>query len=280
MKTLCHAAVCCCVSGFLLLVSTPASAQESPDKEEDTIVAPFLLAGKLADGEAKLRSALKQSPNEDQLLMELGFLQFFKSVERMGQTLYGFGPRRSFGMGQIPFLRLPVPDNPDPKPVSLDDVRDMVQAFIKDLDDVDETLSKIDSDEVRLPLRVMQIKLDFDGDGKVGESENLGPVLMQYLSGRRRAPEDLKELMDQPINFDRADVDWLRGYCCLLRSLGEVFLAYDETEFWDVISHRLFENGETNLSSFLRKSKPGRIANNSMLRLPTSSQRSTIFVFH
>ena len=237
--------LCFCFSALLFAGFTPAVAQENSGSEKESIVAPFLLAGKLADGEAKLRSALKASPDSDQLHMELGFLQFFQSVEQMAQTLYGYGPRQSLAMGQVPFLRFPVPKNPDPKPATLKGIRDMMQAFIHDLDEVDKTLAKIDSDDVRISLPVMQVKLDFDGDGKAGESENLSPVLMQYLTGRRRTTDQMKAMMDKSINFDRADVDWLRGYCCLLRSMSEVFLAYDETLFWDVVAHQLFENAPT-----------------------------------
>ncbi len=122
----------------------------------------------------------------------------------------------------------------------------MMQTFINDLDAVEATLAKVESDKVRLPIRVMQVKLDFDGDGKISEKESLGPVLMQYMNGRRRAnPEQVKALADLAINFDRADVDWLRGYCCLLRSMCEIALAYDETEFWNVVAHQLFEKGQT-----------------------------------
>ncbi|QEG24244.1 hypothetical protein [Mariniblastus fucicola] len=250
MKSLRHSLIfAISTAGFCLAVAlvglcSSAKAQQTEVVVAETIIAPYLTTGKLADGEAKLRAALLKSPEDDQLLMELGFVQFFQSVEKMGQTLYRFGPGRSFAMGQIPFLRLPVPDNPDPEPVSLDDVREMIQDFINDLEEVDKTLAKIDSDDVKLPLRVMQIKLDFDGDGVAGANENLGPALMQYLGGRRD-PERVKDLMDKSIHFDRADVDWLRGYSCLLRSLGEIFLAYDQTEFWEVVSHRMFEKGET-----------------------------------
>lgn len=232
---------------FILASSLPtaerAAAQETK-QAESSVIESFLIAGKLADGEAALKSAMEKSPDSDQLQMEMAFLKFFQSIEHMGQTLYSFGPADSFVMGQIPFLRLPVPSNPDPKPVSLDDVRDMIQAFIDDLDEVEKTLSKVGSDSVKLPIRIMQVKLDFDGNGKISDKENLGPVLMQYLGGRQPNNGQLKEMMAKSINFDRADVDWLKGYCCLLRSMGEVFLAYDETEFWDVVGHRLFEKGQ------------------------------------
>ena len=252
---------CFCFSFTLIAVFSPVAAQEKSDSENDTVVEPFLIAGKLDDGEVRLRSALKKSPDSDQLHMELGFLQFFQAVEEMAQTLHGYGPRESFVMGQVPFLRFPVPKNPDPKPATLKGIRDMMQAFIYGLDEVDKTLAKIDSDDVKLSIRVMQVKLDFDGDGKASESENLSPVLMQYLAGRRRTSDQMKAMMDKSINFDRADVDWLRGYCCLLRSMSEVFLAYDETLFWDVVAHQLFENAPTQYD-FLFEEMEARKDNN------------------
>lgn len=242
---------------FTALLGTRDIAQgQEAEVGSSSIAEPFLVSGKLADGEAKLKSLLEKTPDNDQLLMELGFVQFFRSVEQMGQTLHSFGPRDSLIMGQIPFLRFPVPANSDPKPVELADVRRMVQKFIRDLDQVDATLAKVSAEDVSMPIRIMQVRLDFNSDGTASEKELLGPVLLSYLGGARRTQAQLESLAEKSIRFDRADVDWLRGYCCLLRSMGEVFLAHDETEFWNVVAHRLFKKGKTEFEFLDEEANP------------------------
>ena len=42
--------------------------------------------------------------------------------------------------------------------------------------------------------------------------------------------------------FDRADVEWLRGYTHLIRTMTEVIQAYDQSELWEVFAHRIFKN--------------------------------------
>ena len=242
---------------FVSSSSTSGFTQEGAAQITSSVVEPYLIQGKLSDGESKLGLLIEKNPKSDQLHMELGFLQFFQSIERMGQTLHRYGPADSFAMGQIPFLRLPVPNNPDPKPVDVQDIRDMIQNLINDLNRVDATLAKVDSDEVSLPLQILKIRLDLDADGVASERETLAPVLTRYLGGPGRTNEQMKALLDNSIRFDRADVDWLRGYCCLLRSMGEIVLAYDETPFWEVVAHRLFAKGQTRFK-FLTEEPPRR----------------------
>ncbi|MEM9942688.1 MAG: hypothetical protein AAF939_14080 [Planctomycetota bacterium] len=230
---------------FFLFNPAITLSQEIIDQTSSTIVEPFLISGKLADGETKLISELTLKPGDDQLEMELGFIKFLRSVERMAQTLYRFGPNESLAMGQIPFLRLPVPRNPDPDKVQLQDARAMIQQLIDDLDQAEAMLAKVESDKVKLPIKVMRIRLDINGDGQATDKEILGPVLNQYLGVRRSASDQVVELMDRSIHFDRSDVDWMRGYCCLLRAMGEVILAYDQTELWEVTAHRFFAKGQS-----------------------------------
>ena len=202
----------------------------------------YLIAGRLPEGETFLIQHLAKSPNDQQARFGLGALQFFRAVEHLGQSLYKFGPRENFGAG-IPILRLPVPSNRDPQPVTYEDLRGVFQQLIDDLNRADATLAKVTSDDVRLPLRIMQFHLDFNGDGTAQNNESVLPIFRQYLGGARaRDNEDGDPLKDLVIHFDQADAVWLRGYCCLLRAMCETILAFDHTEFWEVSAHRLFDN--------------------------------------
>src|SRR5262245_2677392 len=97
----------------LLLFACPAFSA-APSAEQ------FLLDGRLKEGEKALAEHLKQEPRDDQTRVGLGIVQFFASVERLGQNLYNLGlkdPTQAFG-GLIPIVRLPVPQNPEPKPAT------------------------------------------------------------------------------------------------------------------------------------------------------------------
>ena len=214
----------------------------------------FLLSGKLNEGEVALHEKLKGNPNDDQMLFELGVLQFFQTVEHMGQSLYELGPVQSFTFGAIPFFRMPVPHNPAPKAVELEDVRKMLQRVIDDLDKTDQTFAQVKNADVKLPLHVFMIHLDIDKNGKATEQEALKPILERYLGGGRNLRNiDTSKVV---IAFDRSDVEWLRGYCSLLRALCETILAYDHSLFWDTVAHRLFHRGIVK-HDFLREEDKG-----------------------
>lgn len=67
-------------------------------------------------------------------------------------------------------------------------------------------------------------------------SLTLLPVLRQFQLTQNGREADFV------IVFDRADVDWLRGYCHLLSALSEIMLAYDGQELFDISAHRLFQH--------------------------------------
>src|SRR5215208_3810652 len=97
------------VIGAVLLVAMTcaqfAVAQDRP------LVEQYLISGKLAEGETALDQHLKQNPQDDQARFGLGTLQVIRGVERLMQNLYAAG-MKSERSGGIPFLRLPVPENP------------------------------------------------------------------------------------------------------------------------------------------------------------------------
>ena len=206
--------------------------QQPPEVEQ------FLIRGELQDGEKQLRTKLAAAPENDQIRFELGILQFFQTVEHLSQNLYELGQKRNIGLGFVPFLRMPLPDNPAPQEVRLDDFRKVIAETITDLERVDETLSKITSDDVNARLHLFKFHMDFNNDGKIDPDEKVRELFARYLGIRQRANQDLTEV---PIDFDRSDAEWMRGYCNLLSALGETILAYDQTDLWDTFAHRVFK---------------------------------------
>lgn len=176
--------------------------------------------GQLAQGEILLQNALTENPNDDRARFQLGILQFLRAIENLGQSLYEHGAVSE--EAQQPFLRLPVPHNPDPATISYRDVQRILDLLGFQLRRAESTLAGIDDDTVITPLRVAPIKLDFTNGMKPATSLL---KLMEQINGRQLAFAD--DNPDFLVHFDRGDVAWLRAYCHLLCGMLEGYLAID-----------------------------------------------------
>src|SRR3954447_23006121 len=118
-----------------------------------------------------------QQPADDNARFALGIAQFIRAVEHVGGSLYKFGLRSDELTRNLPFARLPVPQNPNPQPVTADDVRAIFQTWLDDMDRVRQTLSQIrEPEKVKLELPIGLVHLDLNGDDKAGEEESLWRV--------------------------------------------------------------------------------------------------------
>jgi hypothetical protein len=212
----------------------------------------YLQEGRLAEGEDALIDALEADPKDDGARFGLGVVQFLGGVEHLIQSLHRFGLKPDPTAGGVPFLRLPVPPNTDPRPLGLADARGIFQQFIDDLAEAEATLAKVDDPDVKLPLHFGRVRLDFDGDGQAVEEETLWKV---YAQLNRRGQVSAKEAEAFVIAFDRGDVAWLRGYCHLLMALGETILAHDGRELFDHTAHLFFARVESPFAFLARGRK-------------------------
>ena len=215
------------VGCVVVSLAAPLMADEAP------LVEQYLHSGELARGEHVLEAALAAAPDDDQLRFSLGVLQFVRGVERLGQSLYEYGCRSE--NARAPFVRLPVPKNPDPSPITYFAFRRMFEEFYNDLATAEATLAAIDSDDVALTLRLADIRLDFQADGEA--RERLGDVLHKVMGRNFRWQADNPEFL---VRFDRGDVAWLRAYCHLLMALLDAQLAVDLRPSFDLTADELF----------------------------------------
>lgn len=195
--------------------------------EPAPLVEKYLHSGELAAGERALGRALDAAPADDRVRFGLGMLRFVRAVERLGQSLYEHGVKSE--STSVPFLRIPVPQNPDPTPITYPSLRRTFEQFTDDLARAEATLAEIKDDHVTLPLHLADVRLDFVGDGK----------------GRATLLDVLKKLMRQQrfeflaanpkflVKFDRGDVAWLRAYCHLLSASLDAYLAIDGRFLFD-----------------------------------------------
>ncbi len=235
------------LSGVFGLGSGLGTCSSCHAQTNPPMVAQYLYSGKLAEGNLALRKHIDSNPTDDQARFGLGMLEFMEAVEHFGQQLYSYGRPSGPADTFVPFLRLPVPMNDHPQPVSYDDLRMALQAILLKVNEAEKTLANIESDDVKMTIDLRQVSLDYNADGKISEHENFaGPILMMFGG----FPNDLKLVVD----FDKADVVWLRGYCNLVAAMAEALLAVDMQDLWDVIAHRWFPKAEIK-HDFLRQNK-------------------------
>ena len=99
-----------------------------------------------------------------------------------------------------------------------------------------ETLAKIGTGDVKIPVDLVSIRYDANGDGMIGSDESFAAVLAKIMGVR---PD---EFASGPVivAFDNGDAFWLQGYCHVLEALGEFLLAYDWHESFDDSFHIFF----------------------------------------
>ena len=243
---------------FLLVLCAGISVP-SRTLADDWVTGDLLNAGKLAEAKTRLVERLRTEPENDNYRLELGMVQFFQAIESMGQSLYRFRPQDNIGMGLIPLLRIPVPTNPRPDEVRLDDIRAAMQQVGHGLDECYETIAAIDDSNVKLSAPIFQVHFDLDRNGKTSEEEQLFEISKRLISNRLRNRGE--ELAETAFDFDMADAEWLKGYCCLLRAVVDTFLAYDQSLFWDTVGHRLFYRGIVKHDFLMEEDQSGNMWN-------------------
>lgn len=220
----------------LLATLAAEAATPGPDSatEAQALTVAYLEAGTLAAGEAALSALLADDPANVDARLGLGVIRFVQAIEHLSQGLYTYGlkPPESF---MAPVVRLPVPQNPNPQPITYQDFRDLLQAYVDGLALAEATLASVHADDVELVLDLKTIRYDVDGDGVVADDERLLAVI-QHVSGL--TDEDLASSLT--FKFDLGDVYWLRGYCHVLMAFGEFFLAHDWQESFDASFFHFF----------------------------------------
>lgn len=198
----------------------------------------YLLEGRIAEGAAAMQAAVDADPTDGVSQFGLGVTQFFQAIESLGRSQYRFGllgnRRRA-----IPFMRLPIPENEKPEQISYVLARSMIQDFISGLDKAEKTLARVKPSDLKLPLKIGQIRLDLNGDGVGTDEESVWSMLNALGSGGR--PADTDAAVNQlVIAFDDGDVLWLRGYCHVMSALGEIVLAYDWKDQFERTAHLFY----------------------------------------
>lgn len=199
----------------------------------------YLNAGKFEEGIAFYSS---HEPDSQESIFATGLLQFVRSIEKLGQGLYHYGlhsePARSSG---IPFLRLPVPDNPHPESITPEKFGVVFAQLEADLSATTTTLTRLREQPFTVPVDLAHISLDFDADGKPDQTL-LG--LYRYYTRTSEEEEGEKDAQFK-VNFDLGDGYWLLGYSHLLTVLCDLGLGCDGTDLFNAAGQIFFAKPAT-----------------------------------
>lgn len=212
-----------------------------------------LTEGRLSAAADVARARIAEAPGDAAAQFALGLAQFLIAVEGLGQDLYRYGLANTyrndpgalvFG-GGVPFLRIPIPANPEPEPVTYEGLRAALADFTADLAVAEATLAAVPSTDFDLPLRVPAIRLDFDGDGAGSEAESIAAVFIAVTGGSFAADAvewagDAAAGNTEPMGLDQSDVPWLQAYSHLLTALADFPLAHDWHEAFELTFHDVF----------------------------------------
>lgn len=256
-----------CLAAILapLTLSAPGSADEATIQA----VQEHLYAGDTTEAASAAEARLAAAPDDDQARFALGAVQFLQAVENLGQAFYRHGlatgdPSTFGGMMDLPFVRMPVPFNPDPQPLDYEAFRGVLQAFADDLAKSEATLAAIGAEsDIALPLNLGLIRLDMDGNGAASDEEALWRIVQVVANAWWLDGPAAERLLT---DFDSSDVPWLQSYCHLLMAIAEFPLAHDWQAAFDNTFHGVFPNaGLPSAALNERPSEPGQIADYSGL---------------
>ncbi|MBH8565661.1 hypothetical protein I8748_26395 [Nostoc sp. CENA67] len=230
------------ICAFLLIIAlgfplAPLVKSATPTSD----IEQYLINAQFQQGQEALVAKLQQNKNDDNMRFALGVVQLMGTAEKLMQSLYRYGLQQNVITQLFPILRLPVPENPQPQPVTYNDTRNILQELLDNLTQVKDTLEPIKDHKVKLTLRIGLTRMDFNANGKLEENESFWKTF-SLLTGIQATEKAAQNFV---IAFDAGDVVWLKGYCNLLCAIAQVVLAYDESKLFDSTAHLIFAKPQT-----------------------------------
>lgn len=168
-----------------------------------------------------------------------GSVGFFVALERLGGGLHrhGFESPQSF---MLPLMRLPVPDNPNPEPLTYEGFRQILVDFRDAMAQSATTLATVPADaDIGVEVDLGKLGIDLDEDGNIAPAESASAIIAGLAGGGMAQPADAP-LPPLVFRFDRADGYWLQGYANFLMAQADFWLAHDFRQAFDQSFHMLF----------------------------------------
>jgi hypothetical protein len=165
-----------------------------------------------------------------------GSLEFFVALEKLATGLHrhGFESPQSF---MLPLMRLPVPENPDPEPLTYQGFRQILLDFRDGMAQSVATLATVPGNaDISLEVDLRKLGIDLDEDGRIDPLQESAFAIMASFNTSGDAPDATALIF----RFDRADGYWLQGYANFLMAQADFWLAHDFRQAFDESFHMLF----------------------------------------
>ena len=220
-----------CAAALLAMAALPSGAALAGEAADYTGEA--LQQGDRMAAETDLNRRLIEDAGNDEARFGLAMVQFVRAIENFGRHhhRYGLMPRQA-----VPFLRIPVPANSSPEVPTYEIQRGALQTLLDELTQVEATLGKMQSKDVKIHVDLEKVRLDFKSKRDLSpgfempEPATVMSVVRAMNPGLNRRPAQDAAAVPFEVAFDRADALWLQGYCHLLSAGLEFVLAYDWRE--------------------------------------------------
>ena len=200
---------------FALVAATPTTAQ--------TISAEIGTVG-LTATEARL--AALQSPT-DADRFALGGVRFLRAVEGALQLRWKTGLSEQLSM--LPFLRLPIPENPDAPALAPATIATLFTDVSVGMDSARAPLAEIPATaDFGVEITLSDLWFDINANAVRDKGEDMLSVAGPMIMGWAWADRD-PAIPAPTIRFDGADAAWLSAYTHLLGGISDTILAYDPT---------------------------------------------------
>ena len=159
------------------------------------------------------------------------------------------------------------PANPDPKPLTYEQFRELLEEFSTTLDIAAQHMERAgQGTPFVVHIDPWKVRIDFDGDGEAGPDETLG-VLLGAAGSLLDLPEAEAPISEKTksktgastdapsptlIGFDNADAIWFAGYTTVAATPVEMALAHDFSGFFDSYFHRIFPHAGLPMEDYSR----------------------------
>ena len=201
----------------------------------------------VAERNAALTTLEAAAPTDPASAYAAGAGEFFAALEILASGLHrhGFESPQSF---MLPLMRLPVPENPNPEPLTYEQFRAILVAFRDRLEKSTATLGSVPADAgIGMEIDLAHVGVDLDEDGNITQQESLAAIMAALSNNSGDAPDATPLIF----RFDRADGFWLQGYAEFLMAQADFWLAHDFRNMFDGSFHMLFPRAKLPLQDTL-----------------------------
>lgn len=229
------------VAGIVLGFSTfaaPAQAQTSAAE----LVQGYLARESIGPAEEKLLELAARGTGSADARLGLGLVRSARAFERLSQQLYrhGFLSGAQEVGSMVVGVGGSIAYNPNPEPITYQQFRGILQAFVDDLAAAEAVLAEVGDAPAKVRVDLARTKFDWNGDGVIGPEDHFGTMVADLDASGQPKPF--------VVGFDTADARWLRGYCNLLMAVAKFWLAHDFSESWDSGFGVVFPRAQTSIA--------------------------------